>query len=272
MGTSGADTVILTGNQLDAIVVGAGTINLGNGIDAIGLTSTSADLNALGVTDASIQGVETISAATAVSGVTIALSGQSEGLAITGSAQADTITGGLGADVIVGGAAADALSGGGGNDTVTYDGSDISIDGGTEIDTLVVNDAATISLSSADQSSGDTANVTHFENANASGSTTAVSLTGDSGANVLTGGLGADTIVGGQGADTISGGAGNDTITLDGSDVSIAGGANVDTLLVNGAATIDLSLADQVQQLGECHGLRKRQRKRLGRVSQLDRR
>ena len=77
--------------------IGAGTINLGAGTgDTINLTSTSADLNTLGATNASIQGVEAISAASAAAGVTITLSGQTEAFAITGSAQADTITGGDG--------------------------------------------------------------------------------------------------------------------------------------------------------------------------------
>ena len=104
-GTSGNET--LTGAQLDAIIIGAGTINLGAGTDTINLTSTSADLNALGATNASIQGVEAISAATAGSGVTITLSGQTEGFTITGSANNDTITGGRGADTITGGAGVD---------------------------------------------------------------------------------------------------------------------------------------------------------------------
>ena len=84
-GTVGNDSITLTGAQLDAIIIGAGTINLGAGTDTINLTSTSADLNTLGATNASIQGVEAISAATAGSGVTITLSGQSEGFTITGS-------------------------------------------------------------------------------------------------------------------------------------------------------------------------------------------
>ena len=64
-------------------------------------------------------------------------------------------------------------------------------------------------------------------------------------ANVLTGGSGADTISGGGGADALTGGAGNDIMTYDGVSASIAGGADIDTLVVNGAATINLSLADQ---------------------------
>ena len=89
----------LSGAQLDAILIGSGTINLGSGTgDTINLTSTSADLNTLGANNNSIQGVEAISAAGAAAGVTITLSGQSEAFTITGSSQADTITGGTGAD------------------------------------------------------------------------------------------------------------------------------------------------------------------------------
>ena len=60
-GTSGNDLVTLSGAQLNAIIIGAGTVNLGAGTgDTINLTSTSTDLNTLGATDASIQGVELI--------------------------------------------------------------------------------------------------------------------------------------------------------------------------------------------------------------------
>ena len=51
---------------------------------------------------------------------------------------------------------------------MTYDGSDASIAGGADVDTLVINSAATINLSLADQSSGDSSNTTGFENMNAS--------------------------------------------------------------------------------------------------------
>ena len=61
----------------------------------------------------------------------------------------DTITGGAGEGV--------TLDGGAGNDTVTFDGSDVSVAGGTGADTLIVTGAAKIYLSLVDQSSGDTA-------------------------------------------------------------------------------------------------------------------
>ena len=48
-GTSGTDSITLTGAQLNAILIGSGTINLGSGTgDTINLTSTSSDLNTLG--------------------------------------------------------------------------------------------------------------------------------------------------------------------------------------------------------------------------------
>ena len=97
IGTAGTDSITLTGAQLNAILIGSGTINLGSGAgDTINLTSTSSDLNTLGATNTAIQGVEAISAATAGAGVTITLSAQTEGFSITGSGFADTITGGDG--------------------------------------------------------------------------------------------------------------------------------------------------------------------------------
>ena len=85
IGTSGTDTITLTGSQLDGIIIGSGTIDLGAGSgDTITLTSTSSDLNTLGSTDASVQGVEAISAAGAGAGVTITLSGQTEGFTLPG--------------------------------------------------------------------------------------------------------------------------------------------------------------------------------------------
>ena len=88
IGTSGTDSITLTGAQLNAILTGSATINLGSGTgDTINLTSTSSDLNTLGDSNTSIQGVEAISAATAGAGVTITLSGQTEAFSITGSAR-----------------------------------------------------------------------------------------------------------------------------------------------------------------------------------------
>ena len=235
-GSTGNDVVTLSGAQLDAIIVGSGTINLNTGTDTINLTSTSTDLNTLGANNASIAGVETISAAGAAAGVTLSVSGQSEGFTLTGSSQSDTITGGTGADTINGGA---------GDDTILYDASDISISGGSDTDTLLVSGAASINLSLSDQTIGDTATVAGFENVDASSSTLAVSLLGNSGANVLFGGQGADTINSLAGADTVDGGAGNDTVSYDGTNANLMGGAGADTLQVSSGVTVNLSLSDQ---------------------------
>ena len=163
-GTSGNDSITLTGAQLDAIITGAGTINLGAGTDVINLTSTSAELNTLGATNASIQGVEAISAATAGAGVTITLSGQTEGFTITGSANTDTITGGRGADTITGGAGIDRFvfgSGsspgtvGGTGDAGTISGYDVITDfsvnaGGDVLDTPNINVRANETVNGTD--------------------------------------------------------------------------------------------------------------------------
>ena len=75
-GTTGTDSMTLTGAQLDAIIIGAGTINLEEATgdnDTINLTTTSSKLNTLGADTATdrIQGVEAISALPAnASGVT----------------------------------------------------------------------------------------------------------------------------------------------------------------------------------------------------------
>lgn len=242
-GTAGNDTVTLNGAQLNAILSGSGIVDLGAGNgDTVNLTSTSVDLNTLGATDNSIRGVEAISAATASAGVTISLGGQSEAFTLTGSGFADGITGGSGADRIVGGSGADTLQGGAGNDVITYSPTAAAIGGGADIDTLVVNGAATINLSLLDQSTGDTANVSGFENVNASGSAAAVSLTGSSGANVLIGGAGNDTIRGGGGNDTIDGGAGTgDTVVFTGArtDYTITLAGSTYTVVDNRAGSPD---------------------------------
>ena len=139
-------------------------------------------------------------------------------LTVTGSSAANTITTGSGADTIDGGGGADAINAGGGNDTVTYRGTETSIDGGTGTNTLVMNAAATVNLANGDQTSGDATTVSNFQNVNASGLATALSITGSSADNIITGGSGNDTIDGGGGADTISAGGGNDSVTYRGTE------------------------------------------------------
>ena len=56
----------------------------------------------------------------------------------------------------------------GGNDTVSYYGTEMSIDGGTGSNTLILRAATTVNLGDADQTTGDTPNVSNFQNLDAS--------------------------------------------------------------------------------------------------------
>jgi hypothetical protein len=176
-GTGGDDSVTMTGLQLDNIIIGGGTIDLGAGNDdTINLKSTSDDLNTLGATNSSIAGVEIISAAGAGAGVTISMSGQTEAFTITGSANADTLTGGANADtinggdgndIITGGAGADILNSGIGVDSFAFvspgDLAGDTIDGvhdNDNDDTIRLNGAGTYDFSTATISNIDSVNIT----------------------------------------------------------------------------------------------------------------
>jgi T1SS-143 domain-containing protein len=119
-GTGGADSITLTGAQLNEFIGGSNTsINLGGGSDTINLTSTSTDLN--GLSNAALTGVETISAASAVANVKINVSNQTEAFTIIGGSGADTLVGGSGSDTLTGNGGVDQfrLRTNGGLDTIT---------------------------------------------------------------------------------------------------------------------------------------------------------
>lgn len=146
-GDGGNNSITLTGAQLDAIISGAGTIDLGGGNgDTINITSTSADLNTFGTTDDdALTGVEIIDASTAGAGVTIDVSAQTEGYTLTGSGSVDTITGSSASDTINGNAGGDILTGGEGNDTINGgDGNDV-ITGDFESDSTATPSFTTVS-------------------------------------------------------------------------------------------------------------------------------
>jgi hypothetical protein len=162
-GTAGNDTTTMTGAQLNAILIGTGTIDTGAGTDTLNITSTSTDLNALA--DGSITNLETISASTAGAGVTINLSSQTEGFTITGGGSADTITGSTGADTI------DA---GGGGDIINLANGEFaageSITGGAGIDSITLTNATTVdfttgTLATLETLTGSTGNDTVTMNA-----------------------------------------------------------------------------------------------------------
>jgi len=231
-GSTGTDTVTLTGAQLDAMLIGAGTIDLGAGTgDTITVTTTSADLNTLGSTDAAIEGVEafTLSGAAAID-----LSGQIEAYTITGSG---------GGDIITGGSAADTINAGGGNDTINgFAGAD-DVDGGAGTDTIVL--AAT----SADLNGATDGRITTLEavSAAAAAAGVAINLSAQSEGFSITGSGFGDSITATVVADTIVAGAGDDTVHgFVGSD-SVDGGAGTADTIVLLATSGDLNSAGNAQ-------------------------
>jgi Ca2+-binding RTX toxin-like protein len=217
-GGSGADTLILTAS---------GGITAVNFAVAAGSDQTTGDA-------VSVANFESLDASVVTSALTV-----------TGSSSANTITTGSGNDTIDGGGGADVINAGAGDDTVSYYNSEVSIDGGTGTNTLIMKAAVTVNLNNSDQTTGDTATISNFQNVDASALTSAVSITGTSSANVITGGAGNDTIDGSAGADTIAAGGGNDSVTYYGSEVSIDGGTGSNTLVMKAAATVNLANADQ---------------------------
>ena len=145
-GTAGNDTLTITGAQLDSLVFGGGTIDFSGGTDVINLTSTSANLNTLGATDGSINGLEEVDASGAAAAVTIDLNAQLEDFTIVGSSFNDTLTAGAGNDVVNAGAGVDTIDtgagdnyvlGGAGDDNITAQGGNDTIYGGADDDTIV---------------------------------------------------------------------------------------------------------------------------------------
>ena len=178
---------------------------------------------------------------------------------LTGTEYDDYIQALAGDDSINAGIGSDTIVGGSGNDVIAYDPDDISSAGGQGVDTLIVTtydeggEGGIYLNQTTDQTSGDGVQVTGFESVDASSLDAAITLFGTTGANTLLGGSGNDhiqgldgndKIIGGTGRDQLVGGSGNDLIGYDSTDGTIAGGSGSDTLLVTGAATINLSSID----------------------------
>ena len=180
-------------------------------------------------------------------------------IAVADTGRADSIIGSNQSDRLNGAGGADVLDGQAGDDRIVYDATDIAIASGLGVDTLVVTGAATIDLSSADQTAGDSANVSGFENVDASDSAAAVSIIGSGGANVLTGGTGADTITGGAGHDLSNGGLGNDVFvfgpgsgndTIAGFDANLATGQDLLDISAFGITAANFGARVSVTDLG----------------------
>src|SRR6202040_4275480 len=105
----------------------------------------------------------------------------STGMSMSGSSGANVITGGSGNDIIEGGPGPDTIDGGGGNNVIYYYSTDASISGGASgNNTLILQNNVTVNLANADQTTGDSVNVSNFQNVTAQNVTGPVSLTGSS--------------------------------------------------------------------------------------------
>lgn len=173
-----------------------------------------------------------------------------------GNAGNDSLTGGAGSDVLSGGTGNDSLTGNAGNDQLTSGPGVDTLIGGAGNDTYDTDGGDTIVEVTGDgtdtvRSSASLTLGANLERLILTGSS-AIGGTGNSLANSITGNASANTLNGGTGVDTLIGGAGNDTYVTDGGDtivetvgggtdtvrssVSMALGANVEHLVLTGAA------------------------------------
>jgi Ca2+-binding RTX toxin-like protein len=119
---------------------------------------------------------------------------------LLGTAAANTLDGGGGNDLLIGGAGADTLIGGAGLDTASYVASATGVV--VDMPSNAVWDGISLDTLSGIE--------------NATGSSQADQLWGDSGPNVLNGGGGNDLLVGAGQADTLDGGPGTDRVSYAG--------------------------------------------------------
>jgi Ca2+-binding RTX toxin-like protein len=191
------------------------------------------------------------------------LIGQGGNDTLNGGALADLLRGGAGGDTLNGGGGADGLNGEAGNDRLVVGNNGVSVDGGTEIDTLAITGTvnsfaaltgmeaidlvggASLTLTGAQVSSSFVLNTT----VTGTGSLTidmtaglllptklwsiapgiAVTINGTSGTDIMKLGNVVQTVNGGDGQDQIKGGSQVDTIN---------GGAGIDKIMGLGGADI----------------------------------
>ena len=232
-GGAGADT--LTGGAGDDLIDG------GTGMDAMAGGTGDDDyiVDDAGdtVTENANEGVDTVFAS-----ITHALSASVDNLTLTGTAAIDGTGNGLG-NVITGNGAANMLAGNAGNDTLVGGAGADRLNGGADEDTAdygASSAAVTVDLAAGTGEGGDAEGDELQLIENVVGSAFDDSLTGGAGVNVLTGGDGDDRYFVDSSADQAIelSGEGVDTVTTT---ASFTLGANVDNLVLNGAATANLT-------------------------------
>jgi Ca2+-binding RTX toxin-like protein len=217
--TSGTNTVKMTGLSMDIDVIEAAL--------AADTLSTVNDLFSL--VGNQLTGNDTITYANnSAVGMSFFGGGGNDTIVINGR-NGDTLNGGDGNDILKGGLGQDTVNGEAGNDLITMlvtPGNVDTIDAGGDTDTLVLSGVVpgdhivVADLSQADQvvSIGgipDALVQSGFENINAAGIGSSLTVTGSAGNNILIGSKGNDSIDGGAGTDTMAGGLGNDTYAVD---------------------------------------------------------
>ncbi|KKC34181.1 hypothetical protein WH91_04460 [Devosia psychrophila] len=242
----GADTLI--GNAGDDLLIGNNGIDLLNGgtgndtLNGGNQTDTVTYANASGSVSVSL----VTNSATGADGIDTLIGIEN----ITGGGFNDTLTGNGQANVLTGAGGNDSVTGGAGTDTAVFAGnasnSSFALSGANIVVTDLTGAEGTDTLDSIETLSFAGANYTVVQgsaaaDANLNGAAGSQAIFGWAGNDSLSGGAGSDILMGGADNDTINGGTNNDLILWragDGRDF-IDGGANVDTLHVNGDASAE---------------------------------
>jgi len=187
-----------------------------------------------------------------IGGVAIDLNGSGATQAI-GNVGNDTLTGTTGDDWLIGGVGADKFTGGAGRDLLVIDADDLqaNIDGGTDIDTVVVSDDRGVILNLSQSKTevvyggyGDDVFIgggaDNYFIGGAAGDDVIIGgsaddvLSGEDGDDIVAGGKGDDLIRGHRGQDQLSGGDGNDVLDGGLDNDTIKGEAGNDVIIASG--------------------------------------
>jgi Ca2+-binding RTX toxin-like protein len=170
------------------------------------------------------------------------INGNASANTIVGNSQANSLVGNGGNDTLTGGGGADSLDGGANDDWLYVDSLDVSIQGGSGYDRMIVQGAggvsinlATAGLEAAYGSSGN-------DIFNGVSTSTGIFLDGGVGSDALTGGTGGDVLIGGSNGDQLNGGNGDDWLYVDNLDTLIEGGVGYDRMFVQGSGAMVLDL------------------------------
>jgi Ca2+-binding RTX toxin-like protein len=242
-GTGNAGNNVLTGNSAANVLTGGAgndTYVIGTGDTVVENANEGIDTVQSSITYTLGNNVEnlTLTGTTAINGT-----GNTLDNVLIGNSAVNTLTGGAGNDTLNGGAGADSLVGGTGNDIYIVDntGDVVTEAAGAGTDTVQSSVTATLAVNVENLT------LTGANAINGTGNTLNNILTGNSANNTLSGGTGADTMIGGLGNDTYvvdnvgdiiteTAGEGTDLVQ---SSVTYTLAANVENLTLTGTAAIN---------------------------------